>query len=385
MISPRNSDVHDDIVYPSAIPFVLMHVACFAAIWTGITPTAVAICIVLYVVRMFGLTAGYHRYFSHRTYKTSRLGQFCLGWLCQTSTQRGILWWAAIHRHHHKYSDLPNDVHSPRHHGFWYSHMGWIFSRRHDNTDFAAVTDFTKYPELLWLNRNEFLPPMLLALAIFFVAGWPGVVVGFFWSTVILYHCTFMINSMAHVVGKRRYLTGDDSRNNWLLALITLGEGWHNNHHAYQSSTRQGFRWWEVDPTYYVLKALSWLGIVWDLRAPPKALVRGEYQPARSVTEKVARQLASYFPLERITAQARESLAHRLDELRERASTSRAQAAAWFADLHMPHVPTVDEIRQRAREHFAHTPSLDEIAERARELILEAVFVELVPVGAVGR
>jgi stearoyl-CoA desaturase (delta-9 desaturase) len=204
-------------------------------------------------------------------------------------------------------------------------------------------------------------------------------VVGFFWSTVLLYHGTFMINSLAHVHGSQRYVTGDDSRNNWLLALITLGEGWHNNHHAYQRSTRQGFRWWEIDPTFYVLKALSWVRAVWELAEPPEELVRGERRLGRAVVEKVARQLAESFPTERISAQLHDAWAHTptLDELRTRAQAAGVSAAAVLAGLHLPHVPTVDELRHRAQEMFAHTPSLDEIVARARELILHDVSTRL--------
>jgi stearoyl-CoA desaturase (Delta-9 desaturase) len=255
---------------------VLVHLACFAAIWTGVTWQALAICVALYFVRMFGATAGYHRYFSHRTYKTSRVGQFLLAVLAQSTAQRGVIWWSAKHRQHHLHSDTELDVHSPKHHGFLYSHVGWIFKRNQDEVDLDTVKDLTRYPELVWLNKHYYLVPALLALVCLAVAGWPGLVVGFFWSTTILFHGTFMINSLAHVHGKQRYVTGDDSRNNWWLALITLGEGWHNNHHAYQSSVRQGFRWWEYDPTFYALRFLSWFGIVWDLHSAPASVVRGE-------------------------------------------------------------------------------------------------------------
>lgn len=268
----RAAEFHDDIIYPDSIPFVLVHLACFAAVWTGVTLQAVLLGLALYVVRMFGVTAGFHRYFSHRSYRTSRVGQFLLALLCQTSAQRGLIWWAAMHRHHHKHSDTELDVHSPRHHGFLYAHVGWIFARRNDRPDYDGVADLTQYPELRWLDRHPYLVAAALAAGCFALAGWPGLVVGFFWSTVLLYHGTFTINSLAHVHGRQRYLTGDDSRNNWWLALITLGEGWHNNHHHYMHSARQGFFWWEYDVTYYVLKMLSWVAIVSDLRTVPDHL-----------------------------------------------------------------------------------------------------------------
>src|SRR3984957_677392 len=249
----RPADDHDDIMYPSAIPFVLAHLACLAAIWTGVTWTAVALAVALYLLRIFAVGAGYHRYFSHRAFATSRAFQFVLALLSQSTAQKSVLWWAAKHRHHHLHSDTPSDVHSPRQRGFLYAHVGWIFSPRHDATDFVKIEDFARFPELRWLDRFELAPAVVLALICLAIGGWSGLVVGFFWSTVALYHATFCINSLAHVHGRRRYVTGDDSRNNWLLAFFTMGEGWHNNHHAYQSSARQGFRWWEYDATFYIL------------------------------------------------------------------------------------------------------------------------------------
>ena len=339
--STPNTAFHDDIVYPGTIPFVLVHLACLAAIWTGITWTAVAIGAFLYVARMFAVTGGYHRYFSHRSFRTSRWFQFVLAWLAQSSTQKNVLWWAAIHRHHHRHSDTEDDVHSPRHRGFWYAHFGWIFDRRYTRTDSAAVPDIARYPELRFLGRFEQLPSILLAVTTFVVAGWPGLVVGFFWSTVLLYHGTFFINSLAHVHGTRRYVTGDDSRNNWWLALITLGEGWHNNHHAYQRSCRQGFRWYEVDITFYILSVLSWMRVVRDLGTPPVDVVRNERPLGRATIERIARQVAASFDMEGIKAR-------------------------------LPHLPTMDDLRAQARKMIPQTPSLDDICARAYELIAQA-------------
>lgn len=332
----HEDEFHDDIIYPASIPFLLVHLATFAAIWTGVPASALLVCMLLYVVRMFGVTAGYHRYFSHRSFKTGRVMQFLLAALAQSSAQRGILWWAAKHRHHHKHSDTDQDVHSPRQRGFLYSHVGWIFTPQHGETDYDAIPDLTRYPELVWLNKHPYLPAAVLAVACFALGGWAMLVVGFFWSTVLLYHGTFFINSLAHVHGTQRYVTGDDSRNNWWLAVITLGEGWHNNHHAYQRSTRQGFRWYEFDPTFYVLKLLSWTRLVSELGEPPVEVVRNERPLGRATIEKVAKQLAA-------------------------------------SHLHLPHVPSVAELRQRAEQMYAATPSMDEIVSRARELIAQAL------------
>ena len=379
--SEQVDDFHDDIIYPQTIPFVLVHLVCIAAIWTGVSRTAAIMCVVLYVVRMFGVTAGYHRYFSHRSFKTSRVGQFLLAFLAQSSAQRGILWWAAKHRHHHKHSDTELDVHSPRHRGFVYAHLGWIFTPQHDETDYDAIPDLTKYPELVWLNRHPYLPATMLAVACFLVAGWSGLVVGFFWSTVLLYHGTFFINSLAHVHGNQRYVTGDDSRNNWWLAVITLGEGWHNNHHAYQRSTRQGFRWYEVDPTFYALTVCSWMRLTWDLGKPPEDVVRNERRLGRAIVEKVAAQLAASFAAESIAARLHES-APMLQDLRARVAAGQARVkeleASLHVELHLPHFPSVAEVRARAAELIPDTISMDEIVTRARELIAQRVATLLV-------
>ena len=391
--SPPVEASDQDIIYPGTVPFVILHLSCFAAIWTGVTMQAVAIGFVLYWVRMVGVTGGYHRYFSHRSYKTSRVGQFVIALLAQSSAQRGPIWWAAVHRGHHQHSDTELDHHSPRHKGFVFSHMGWIFTKRGGKPDYAGVADLTRYPELMWLDRNQYAPAILLGLAVWLVAGWGGLVVGFVWSTVLLYHCTFFINSLAHVHGSQRYQTGDDSRNNWWLAVITCGEGWHNNHHAYQSSTRQGFRWYQVDLTYYVLRALAWTGLVWDLRAPPIEVVNNERRLGRLVVERVALQLAETFPAERLAVQLRHAWegtptwaevqtrlragANQAEaSLEARLRATGAHAAVWLSQFHLPELPTVEEIRCRAADHFlVPEVSLDEVAELTRQLVIEAVSV----------
>ena len=385
--SGSHDERHNDIVYPDAIPFALVHLIALGVFWTGFTTTSIVLCISLYVVRMWALTAGFHRYFSHRSYRTSRAFQFVLAFMGQMCAQRGVLWWAAIHRHHHRHSDTSLDVHSPRHTGFFFSHVGWIFSRQKATADYSTIQDFMKYPELRFLNRHPYFPAFLLAVGCYLLDGWPGLFVGFFLSTVILYHGTFSINSVAHVVGNQRYVTADDSKNNWWLALITLGEGWHNNHHHYQSSTRQGFFWWEVDISYYVLRALSSVGLVWDLRAPPAAAIAGESRLGRKVIEQAALEVAGSFPADKLASDLRAVWGQRpgLDELRSRWQRTKDDAAAQlqrrreevlshFRELHLPELPSLDEIRERIAERYMDSPCLDEIAERAREIILENVF-----------
>lgn len=364
---------HDDIMYPHVVLFLLVHAGCVAAIWSGVSWQAIAIGVVLYWLRMFAIGAGYHRYFSHRAYSASRVFQFILAFLAQSSAQKSVLWWAAKHRHHHLHSDTEKDVHSPRHRGFVYSHVGWIFHRRHDATDLLKVSDFALYPELMWLHRFEILPALAVAGLCFLVAGWSGLVVGFLWSTVLLYHATFCINSLAHVHGRTRYVTGDDSRNNWLLAVVTMGEGWHNNHHAYQSSARQGFRWWEIDVTYYVLVALSWLGIVWDMKMPPEPVLRNEQRLGSRVVTRTAEQLARRFNPETIALAIRSSVHE--TELSVRDALLLLQHRA---DVRLPNMPTREELLAEAQRMFAKTKSLDEIVDRAYALLVESVCLLLV-------
>ncbi len=264
------------------IPFIALHLACLAVIWVGISTIAVITAITLYLLRMFAITAFYHRYFSHKAFKTSRPIQFIFALLGASATQRGPLWWAAHHREHHRHADQEADPHSPRQ-GFLWSHMGWFLSDSYYQADYSLVTDLKKFPELRLLDRYDILVPVLLAVGLFAMgsflqqsqpqlgtSGAQMLVWGFFISTVFLIHATLAINSMAHRFGKQRYNTGDESRNNALLALLTLGEGWHNNHHHYPVSARQGFYWWEIDISYYLLKGMAKLGLVWDLRTVPE-------------------------------------------------------------------------------------------------------------------
>ena len=234
-------------------------------------------------------------YFSHRSFKTSRWFQFLMALGAQTAAQRGVLWWASQHRFHHKHSDTPQDVHSPRLKGLWHSHVGWVVGTDQDETDLSLVGDLARYPELRFMDRTgiNVLPTALLALAFLLLGGLPGLVWGYFVSTVLLWHGSFTINSLSHLFGKRRYPTSDDSRNNWMLAVLTTGEGWHNNHHHYMSSARQGFRWYEIDVTYYVIKALSLVGLVWDVRQPPRHVIDGVVPDSQTVTATDVAAVAS--------------------------------------------------------------------------------------------
>jgi stearoyl-CoA desaturase (Delta-9 desaturase) len=234
-----------------------------------------------YYLRMFGITAVYHRYFSHNSYKTSRVFQFILAFLGATAMQKGPLWWAAHHRNHHRYSDTEKDIHSPKQKGFWYSHMLWFLNSDYNDYESKIIKDYFKYPELVFLDKYHWIAPLSYAIGLYAIGGWEWLVYGYAVATFFLGHGTWTINSLAHVIGKRRYETKDESKNNFILAIITMGEGWHNNHHHYAHSVNQGFYWYEVDLSYYILKALSWFGLVWDLKKPPvKVLDEGRRMDA---------------------------------------------------------------------------------------------------------
>lgn len=288
--APAGSDIDEDsrhINWIRCLPFFFVHAMCFGVIWVGVSPIAVLVCLFFFWIRMFAITAFYHRYFSHRSFKVNRFWQFVFAFIGNSSAQRGPLWWASHHRKHHKHSDKDDDLHSPVKHGFWWSHMGWFICEAAFKTDYTVIKDWAKYPELRFLNRFDMIAPAALALFTYVLgeilqAYWPALetsglqmlIWGFVVSTVILFHATFTINSLGHIYGTRRFHTKDHSRNNIWLAFVTLGEGWHNNHHRFATSARQGFYWWEVDISYYGLKALKCLGVVHDLNPVPSRILQ---------------------------------------------------------------------------------------------------------------
>jgi stearoyl-CoA desaturase (delta-9 desaturase) len=269
------------IDWSRAIPYIGIHLVPLGVIWVGWSWPAVVMAFVLYVVRVFALTGFYHRYFSHRSFKVGRITQFVFGWIGCTAVQKGPLWWAAHHRHHHAHSDDEQDIHSPRHKGFWFAQVGWFLTPRATPTNYRMVSDFAKFPEIRWLDKYDLVPPAILiamvyVLGLVFAHQWPELgctglqmVVWFFVSTVFCYHVTYLVNTATHLIGTRRYKTKDDSKNSLIIALLTFGEGWHNNHHYYPNSTRQGFFWWEIDFSYYCILLLKAFGLAWDIRGVP--------------------------------------------------------------------------------------------------------------------
>ncbi len=353
-----------------AIPYILMHVGAFVGLfYFTLTWEAVAVVIASYYVRMFGITAGYHRYFAHRGFKTSRVFQFILAFLGAAAAQKGPLWWSGLHRHHHRFSDQPEDIHSPRRGLFW-SHQGWMLCDKYLETPPSQIREYQRYPELVLMDRFWLVPPLMWAgiLALMGGAAWAfwGMVV----STFLLWHGTFTINSLSHIWGTRRYETTDTSRNNLLLALITLGEGWHNNHHFYQSSARQGFFWWEIDGSYYMLKILSWFGVVWDLRGVPQWVLEGK---RRKHDRDVARAATTYDLPTGLLARmdALDQLRAQIARVKERAEQvdMRAQLAQSAADL----AKRAATAAQNAAEASQATSAAD-ITARFRTSAVEAAM-----------
>ncbi len=280
---PSQVGVATGVDWLRTIPYIGMHLGCLAVVFVGWSYVAVSVAVGMYALRMLAITGFYHRYFSHRSFCTSRVVQYIFALIGASSVQRGPIWWAAHHRYHHATTDGVDDPHSPAQHGFFHAHTGWFMTREHFPIREERVRDWMKFPELRFLDRFDIVVPAILAILMLSLGAIlremaPGLgtspaqllVWGFCISTVALYHATFSINSLAHAWGKRRYKTPDDSRNSFWLALITFGEGWHNNHHHYPASTRQGFFWWEIDLTYYFLKTLEAFGLVWDLKPVPK-------------------------------------------------------------------------------------------------------------------
>jgi stearoyl-CoA desaturase (delta-9 desaturase) len=309
-VNPGSEEVGDGaswrIDWLRAVPYLAMHVLCLSVIWVGWSWTAVGVAAFLYGLRVFALTGFFHRYFAHRAFKTSRVCQFLFGLLGCTAVQRGPLWWAAHHRHHHAHSDDESDLHSPVQYSFLFSHTGWFLTPAADPVRWKMIPDLARYPELRFLDRFDLIVHLLFAAGLYGLGalleafapglgtnGMQMLVWGFFISTVLVYHVTFLVNSLAHRWGSRRYPTRDDSRNNLLVALLTFGEGWHNNHHRYPACARQGFRWWEVDVTYYLLVMMSWLGLIWDLKPVPRRVVEDRSQGSEEAVEPVGNACAS--------------------------------------------------------------------------------------------
>jgi stearoyl-CoA desaturase (delta-9 desaturase) len=260
----------------------------------GWSPVAIAVCVLSYLIRMFGITAFYHRCFSHRAFRVTRPMQLMGACLGASAAQRGPLWWVAHHRRHHQRTDRIGDPHSPVIDGLPRSHVLWMFAPANRGTDSQVVPDLAAYRELRLLDRYHHVMPGLYAAGMFGLgvalhAVWSGshtsglqmLVFGFSISTVLLYHATFAVNSLGHTIGSRKFDTNDESHNNWWLAILTLGEGWHNNHHRFPYAARAGLAVWEADMTWMALRLMASLRLVRDLRPVPVFVNAGSGRPNR--------------------------------------------------------------------------------------------------------
>jgi stearoyl-CoA desaturase (delta-9 desaturase) len=358
----RSAD--ERVNWKTSFPFFLVHALVLLSFVTGVTATAVALFLALFWGRMFFITAGYHRYFAHRSYKMGRAMQLVMAFGGTTAVQKGPLWWAGHHRNHHRYADTELDLHSPQK-GFWWSHVGWILCDKNNEWNPDDIRDFNKYPELRFLTKHDWIGPWTVGIAAFLIGGWSGLVFGFFGSTVLLWHSTFFVNSLAHVMGRRRYATSDTSRNSVLVALLTLGEGWHNNHHYYQASSRQGFFWWELDISYYLLKALSLVGLVKDLKKPParvraaarvrdgsfdQGMFRAHWAKAGAALANVRSHGRDGAEVDPLLLETDPELASRRDQLEELIATNRASLQEHVANA-LEHAEELGRLsRRQARQ-----------------------------------
>lgn len=264
----------------------LVHLACLGIFFLPVTPALLAWSLAGYFLRVFSWEGGSHRYFSHRSFKTSRGFALFLAMLAAAAGQRGPLWWAAHHRNHHRHSDTELDLHSPVTRPFWYAHLGWLLDQKTLDTNLDDAKDLARFPELVWVNRFHYLFPLVVLAACVLLGqytaafghsglGLASAVWLFFLPTALSLHASFAVNSLTHGFKpgfwhRRPYQTSDTTTNVWWLAIPTLGAAWHNNHHRYMNSARAGFRWFELDLTYAILKLLALLGLVWDLRPVPQ-------------------------------------------------------------------------------------------------------------------
>lgn len=267
-----------EVAYASVVmvPLLVVHLALFAIPFIPFSVWDLVIMLLLTRITGLGITMGFHRYFAHRSFKTSRLMQFLLAVAGCTSLQRGPLWWVHHHRVHHLHSDTPEDVHSPVVHGFWHGHFGWLFGRVTHRAEGSFVRDLTKFPELVWLERLWLVPGLAFAAICYAIGSWEGVVYWYCLNVVLVSQVTYAVNSIGHLYGSRRFETGDGSRNNRVLGFLSLGDGWHNNHHRAPSSARHGFAWYEFDFTFLTIRLLARLGLVWGVRVPPPEVLAGK-------------------------------------------------------------------------------------------------------------
>ncbi|HEY3826486.1 MAG TPA: fatty acid desaturase [Bryobacteraceae bacterium] len=264
--NPRSEGLN----WPSVIAFGLLHVGALAALFMFSWRNFLAAVFIYWIATGLGISMGYHRLHTHRGYKCPLWLEYFFAVCGTLSLEGGPIFWVAVHRIHHQKSDQSGDPHSPRHGGFFWSHVGWIMfgEGNHSNTRMLSkyAPDLAKHRFYVWLNNWHWLPLAVLGVILLAIGGWPLMLWGVCVRTVFGLHATWLVNSATHMWGARRFATRDDSRNNWWVAAITFGEGWHNNHHAHPTSIRHGLAWYEIDHSWILVNILKRLGLAYDLK-----------------------------------------------------------------------------------------------------------------------
>lgn len=275
----------------------VFHLGAIAALFM-INWGAIALAVLLlWVAGSLGVGMGYHRLLTHRGYKTPKWVEYFLTVCATLALEGGPFFWVAVHRLHHQNSDKAGDPHSPRDGGFW-AHMGWIMTGRVMHNGSAEllpyVPDLRKDRFHTWISKWHWVPITILGLLILALGGWPYLMWGIFFRTVIGLHATWLVNSATHIWGSQRFPTGDTSTNSFWVAMLTFGEGWHNNHHAHPQSARHGLAWYEFDLNWYGISALRMLGLAWDIKLPrsqpleePKAVVPAAVPSSEELAEAI--------------------------------------------------------------------------------------------------
>ena len=284
----------------TAVVFWTVQASAAAVLFVPFEWSLVGLWAASHFIRAIGLTLAFHRYYAHRAFQMNRVARFVWTFIGTAAMQKGPLWWAGHHVNHHRFADREGDPHSPLVSGLYYAHVGWFLNdARHERLEASnpVVRDFSRAPEIVFLDRFFFLPPLMLAVTMYLVGGFPWLVWGFCLPTVTLAHATFAINTVNHMFGSRRFDTIDESRNNVVTAIFAAGEGWHNNHHRYQRAARNGFYWWEVDPTWYMIRLMVAVGLAWDAHPVPERIYHEARVRARRVAASVPSILETRSPM----------------------------------------------------------------------------------------
>jgi len=263
---------------PATLSVIVLQATPVAFLLTGTNSTDWLLFAVIYPIQSIGVGVSLHRYFAHRSFKTSRWFQFMMA-LMAASVFGDAVRFTGKHRLHHRYSDTTNDTHTPLK-GFWSCWYGSLLDNGYTDAELCdAARDLKKYPELMWLHRYWMVPGLVLCGIAFLIGGLSSVAIGVLLGSTLLLNQAAAVNYFCHKYGRRRFDTRDRSTNNALIAALSFGEGWHNNHHYYPATARAGFHWWEVDMYYWVIWLFEKLGLVWDVRQPTQEMLNKNLIP----------------------------------------------------------------------------------------------------------